>query len=301
MGVKGASSGLWTGAGLLAAIGSGLLLPQAAGMRSLIPWFLGVLLFASFLSSDLSSLRRVPRRALLLFPVLVWGLVPPLALLLGFGLTEDLAVGLFLIAVSPPALGMPVIVGIVGGDVATAVAVSVLYNLISPFGYAALSALWLGGVGVRVPVREMLAQTVVLVGVPYGLAWLVGRLPRLKGVLRAGASWYAPLALVLVVFSACASASARLRSVPTLEVMGVFGRVLGMCLAFYGVGYAAGRARGERLALSVATGQKNTALAVWLALASFGPLASVPAVLWIVSHHAVSAGMILAASRGGRG
>jgi BASS family bile acid:Na+ symporter len=294
------ASGLLTGAGLVSAIVAGLCIPSAEILRPALPFLLGSLLFFSFVKMDIrETLGSVLNRGMILFPVVVWGILPPLVLWLGRSMETDLRAGLFLIAVTPPALGAPVIVEILRGDRKTVLSNVVVFNLLSPFAFAGLLAVWMhsvNGAAEQVPVWAILGKMVLLIGIPFLIALGIRQVRILKAASILAAPWAAPAGLVLVVFTACASASRKIQELPFGTIAGVFGIVLALCLLLYGLGFLFGSTRPVRTALAIATGQKNTSLTVWIALSTFAPLAAVPAVLYIVCHHLVSAFLILAAS-----
>jgi bile acid:Na+ symporter, BASS family len=284
--------GKLTGPGLLSAILLGFFIPGASVLKPALPWFLGALLYFSFIRLEF-RLKEVLHGGLFLFPLMVWGILPPLIVLCGRTLSPEFFTGLFIVAVAPPALGAPVITELIHGDRKTALANTVLYNLLSPFAYAVLSAVWLSESGIRVPVPAILVNVFILVFVPLVLS-LIARLSRT--VVRVScrlAPVFNPVGLMSIVFIAVATAALRIRAMPAGTILTVFGIVFTLSVVLYGSGFLFGRTFEKKKTYAVALGQKNTSLAVWIAVGTFSPLAAVPAVLYIVSHHLLASLMIL--------
>jgi len=285
--------GLLTGAGLIIAIISGIMLPQASFVKFAIPWLLGLMLFFSFLTTDLSFKGFLQLR-LILFPVIVWIILPPIVFFVTKNFEISLRTGLFIVSIAPPALGAPVIVSIIGGDKKSILSHTVLFNLLSPFAYAILFSVWFSSLsGVHIPVIKIFFKVATIIFLPFVISLIIRKIPKFKDRLSSISSFLSPLLLILVVFSACASASYKIREIPFISILKTGILVFIICIVLYFTGFITAKRLKTRLSFAIGMGQKNTSLAVWISMLSSGPLASVPAIIYIICHHTITALIIL--------
>jgi BASS family bile acid:Na+ symporter len=265
---------------ILAAMGTGVLLPRLSAQAGWIRWILSAMLFLGFSGMPLGRLRpeKAHLRLLLAWPffmALGWSLLWP------FGRDGRLA-GL-LVAATPTATAAPVITGLLGGDVGF-VSVSLLgSNLISAFLLPPLLSLAGGG---RIPsTSSFLAETLALVLVPLALATIARRIPGTSGSLARWRRLSFPLWLAALVLAG-AKTSEFLRTHPT-EIGTVFAIAAGSAL-LCSLHFLAGRALGGKdraLEAGQSLGQKNTMLTLWLGLSAFGPVPALGPAFYVLWHN----------------
>jgi BASS family bile acid:Na+ symporter len=276
---------------ILAAMGTGVLLPGLSAQAGWIRWILAAMLFLGFSGMPLGRLR--PERAHLRL-LLAWPFFMALGWLLLWPFGRDARLAGLLVAATPTATAAPVVTGLLGGDVGF-VSVSLLgSNLISAFLLPPLLSLAGGG---RIPsTLSFLAETLALVLVPLALAAIARRSPLVSGFLPRwrGASF--PLWLAALVLAG-AKTSEFLRSHPT-EIGTVFAIAAGSAV-LCSLQFLAGRVLGgERRALEAgqSLGQKNTLLTLWLGLSAFGPVPALGPAFYVLWHNIWNA-FLMARSR----
>jgi BASS family bile acid:Na+ symporter len=265
---------------ILAAMGTGVLLPRLSAQAGWIRWILSAMLFLGFSGMPLGRLRpeKAHLRLLLAWPffmALGWSLLWP------FGRDARLA-GL-LVAATPTATAAPVITGLLGGDVGF-VSVSLLgSNLISAFLLPPLLSLAGGG---QIPsTSSFLARTLALVLVPLALAAIARRVPGTSGSLARWRRLSFPLWLAALVLAG-AKTSEFLRTHPT-EIGTVFAIAAGSAL-LCSLHFLAGRELGGKdraLEAGQSLGQKNTMLTLWLGLSAFGPVPALGPAFYVLWHN----------------
>ncbi|MBI4979362.1 MAG: bile acid:sodium symporter [Spirochaetes bacterium] len=281
-----------TGIGLIAAVIAGFLFPQGSAGKPVIPFVLGAMLYFNFLALTL-ELKSFVRYELAAFPVIVWGILPPLALLAGRMLPGEIATGFFLAVITPPAVSGVVMASLMGGEKELPVVNAVIYNLLSPIAYTVLTGVWLSAAAVAVPVKAILTEVGSVVIIPFVISIIVRRLPAVDRISKNIAPFYNPLAMIFIVYTSIAVASPRFRALPLLTALGIFGFVFCVASVLYAAGFIIGKDPSHRRSLAVSLGQKNVGLGMLVALNNFSPLAAVPVVLYLISHHIINSVLII--------
>lgn len=202
-------------------------------------------------------------------------------------LGTSVAQGVFICIFCPTATAAPVITSMLGGNLARLVAFSLLSNamvaLLAPLLFSVIG-------GTDLPLAEgtlLIARRVVpLILAPLALALLLKH--TVPGVHRTLAehqslSFYIwSVSLIIVVGRAVSFVMSEPPSAIPTELLLAGGALLA-CLAQFGIGRLLGRRFGDPVSAAQGLGQKNTVLAIWMALTYLSPLSSVaPAayVLW---------------------
>jgi len=193
--------------------------------------------------------------------------------------------GFLLVAITPQALGAPVIVDAAHGDRELITANVILYNLIAPFIFALLPNYHLGA-EVRVDVIGIMLNVAKIVFIPLALALIVRRIEKVKQKITKSANVFNTLALFMIVAAAIASSTGQLKNTPMPEVLKLFAFTMLLSSCLFGVGYIISLKNGSlKRTLPVVLGHKNTVLTILVALSNFEPPVAVPAVLYLISHH----------------
>ncbi|HXP89606.1 MAG TPA: hypothetical protein VN931_01640 [Fibrobacteria bacterium] len=265
---------------ILAAMGTGVLLPGLSARSGWIGWILSAMLFLGFSGMPVGRLR--PEKAHLRL-LLAWPLFMALGWTVLWPFGRDARLAGLLVGATPTATAAPVITGLLGGDVGF-VSVSLLgSNLISAFLLPPLLSLAGGG---RIPsTSSFLARTLALVLVPLALAAIVRRFPGTAGPLARLRGLSFPLWLAALVLAG-AKTSEFLRAHPT-GIRSVLAITVGTAL-LCAVHFLAGRALGGKeraLEAGQSLGQKNTMLTLWLGLSAFGPVPALGPAFYVLWHN----------------
>lgn len=290
--------GTVTGITLIVSIIAGFLLPIGGILKPAVPFVLGAMLFFNFLSLSFER-ERFLRTELLLFPLLAWLVLPPIAIFGGRALfPADVASGILLAVITPPAISAVVMASLMGGERELPIVNSVIYNLLSPLAYTLLAGVYLSAFNIHVPVRAIITEVGLVVSIPFALA-LIARRTRARDILIRAGSAYNPIAMMLVIVSSVSLAAPRIRALPPSMVIGMFLAVLFFTLIFYGAGLLLGKSPAHRRSFAVAVGQKNVGLGMMVAVNNFSALAAVPVMLYLICHHCIN-GILLITTRTNR-
>jgi BASS family bile acid:Na+ symporter len=269
----------------------GLFFPAAQEFSFLIRPFLMILLFFSFLGVKIgrSIFYRQQWYAAALLPLLAL-----LAYWAGSIHGTELGLLLFAIALAPTAIISPVIAGIMRRDAGYLVGAILITHgamaLVLPFLIPAV-------LGEQPPIGELVdlfLSILVTIAVPLIFAQLIRRFskPLFQGLTRVS-PWFFAL-FVINVFIASAKLSHYLRYGSTTDWSVVWlatGAVGLLCVINFVVGGFL-LPPGQRVEGSLALGRKNTMLAIWIALAFLGPLATLGPMLYILWQNAVMAAQV---------
>lgn len=262
----------------------------------LSPYLLFMMLFVTYCRLDLRQVR--PGRfqwALLIVQTVLSGLV--FVALLPAGRT--VAQGVFMCVFVPTATAAPVITMMLGGSVARVATYALLSNvfiaLAAPVVLAAV-----GDAGTLTFARSMLlilGKVMPLLLLPVVAALVLRRLwPRAHTAIARSQqlSFYMWAATLVIVVGSCVSfvISHWQPSSATTMILLSLG-ALAVCLMQFKVGRAVGRRYGDAVAGGQGLAQKNTVLAVWLALTYMDPVASVGPAAYIVWQNLVNSWQLM--------
>lgn len=217
-----------------------------------------------------------------------------LAVYLALGLLNmAVAQSVFICIFCPTATAAPVITGMLGGKVERVATFSLLSNLVVALTAPVILAMMGDGSGVEFSSSLMRIATNVLpliVG-PLAIALMLKvTFPSVREVIarRQGLSFYIwAVALIIVVGN---SVSFLMKEPPSRipEMAAIAVLSLLACLAQFWLGRKIGARYGDRIAGAQSLGQKNTVLAIWLALTYLDPIASVGPACYIAWHNTVN-------------
>lgn len=259
----------------------------------LAPWLIFAMLLVTFCKIRIQEVR-LNRMMVYLLAIQL-----PVAVALYFAVrsfSEVLAQGLFICVFCPTATAAPVITQMLGGSLPMLVSYSLLSN-----AAVAIAAPWLFAVMGRgdIPVVEAtvsIARNVVpLILGPLVAALLMQRCtPRLHRALaqRQSISFYLwSLSLIIVVGRAVSFVMAEPAAAIPLETALALVALLA-CVCQFIAGRRIGAACGDRVAGAQGLGQKNTVLAIWMALTYLNPLASVAPAAYVLWQNTVNSGQL---------
>lgn len=215
------------------------------------------------------------------------------------------AESIFICIFCPTATAAPVITGMLGGKIERVATYSLLSNLIVAFTAPLILALMGDGTDVYFSASFLRIATNVL---PLILGPLVVSLmlqvtfPRVRQEIahHQGLSFYIwAIALIIVVGNSVSFLIKEpVSRIPEMVAIAVLS--LAACLAQFYFGREIGARYGDRVAGAQSLGQKNTVLAIWLALTYLNPIASVGPACYIAWHNTVNSIQIYRRARAGK-
>lgn len=207
----------------------------------------------------------------------------------------DLAEGTMICFLCPTATAAPVITAMLGGSIATVVAISLLSNLMLALVGPAFLAYIGSGAGLDLSFGHAFLLILSKVG-PMVLGPLIAALllrvvwPKAHTALAThqALSFYIwAVSLILVVGKAVTFAMAEPADrVPEMIALALLAGLA--CIAQFAIGRRLGRHFGDKIAGAQGLGQKNTVLAVWLATAYLNPISSIAPAAYIAWQNTIN-------------
>ena len=261
----------------------------------LVPYLIFTMLFITFCRVRPSELRITPMIWMLLGVQLI-GSVALFAALRPLGLA--LAQAVFICVLCPTATAAPVVTGMLGGSIAKVATYSIVSNLtvaiVSPFLFV-----WVGGAGSGMSFMEeftlialKVAPLIVLPLIAAFTLYYVAR-PLHDAIDRfQGVSFYLwAVSLLLVVGKAVSFMLTEPASaIPLMITISVLLALV--CILQFYIGRKIGAKYGDRISAAQGLGQKNTVLAIWMALTYFQPIASIGPAAYIVWQNSINSGQL---------
>lgn len=268
----------------------GLLLHRWIGhVIFLSPYLIFVMLFITFCRINLRHLEISSLMVKLLIvqvcgSLAVYYLLAPLSL--------DVAQAIFICIFCPTATAAPVVTGMLGGNVGRLVSYSLVSNItvaltapviLSRIGGADMD--FLRSVGI------IMQRVAPMILAPLVLALVAGRVaPRFHGAVanHQGISFYVwAVSLLIVVGNSVSFILAE----PSDKIGEIIWIALGAglaCVAQFAIGRLLGRRHGDAVSGAQGLGQKNTVLAIWLALTYLNPISSVGPAAYIAWQNTIN-------------
>ncbi len=246
------------------------------------PWLIFAMLLLTFCKLNPKEFRITRMTALLLPVQVVGGVAVYMALRpLNVGFAE----GMFICIFCPTATAAPVIVGMLGGSVPRLATFSVMSNIacaaIAPLLFTLMGA---DGVAFMPTFLTICGKVVPLLMVPLALALLLLKVaPKAHHQLadHAGLAFYIwALSLVICVGQAVSFIMKEPPSAIPLMIALAAGAGV-CCWVQFAVGRRVGASVGDRVAATQALMQKNTVLAIWMAMTFLSPICSVAPAAYI--------------------
>ena len=267
----------------------------ATSVAFLTPYLLFAMLLVSYCKLDIRSLRVTPMYLWMLAVqfVLAWvvdGLV---------SLYDPIvAQGAFICLFCPTATSAPVVAAMLGGNLSLLVGYSLLCNMLVAF----TAPIFFSLIGVHTElaffdsVMIICKQVLPLLLLPLLLAVLMQRYaPRLHNAVRnrPSISFYLwVVALFIVVGKSVGFVMKQpLSSLPQEIALALLALVC--CVAQFVIGRKIGARYGDRVSGAQGLGQKNTVLAIWMALTYLHPIASIAPASYVIWQNIINSGQIM--------
>lgn len=207
-------------------------------------------------------------------------------------LSTDVAQGLFICVFCPTATAAPVVTGMLGGSVTKLVAYSLVSNVTVALTAPLLLA-WTGESGIDIIATsiQIMGKVAPLILLPLVTALTMRKLmPRLHREIgsRQSLSFYLwALSLFIVVGKSISFILAE----PASKTYEIITLALGagiVCVLQFAIGRKIGSRHGDRISGAQGLGQKNTVLAIWLALTFLNPISSVAPAAYIAWQNTIN-------------
>lgn len=206
----------------------------------------------------------------------------------------DVAQAVFICVLCPTATAAPVVTGMLGGSVPRVAAYSVLCNLAVAL-LAPLLFVWVGegaaAMSFADEFKSVALQVAPLIVLPLALAFgLYFFAPKVHSAIGSvqGVSFYLwAVSLVVVVGRAVAFILAEpAAAIPEMIVIALGAGIV--CVLQFAAGRRIGRRYGDAVSGAQGLGQKNTVLAIWMALTYLNPIASIGPAAYIVWQNSIN-------------
>ena len=252
---------------------------QLAIFAPLIPYFLFVMLFITYSRVLLRDIRLTKFHYILL-SIQYGGSI--LVYLLFFKINTTLAQAAMICVLAPTAASAPIITGLLGGNISSIAA----YSLISNLSVALLSPLILATIGDASSEAISFGASVLIIFkkvfpvllLPFILALTLEKIsPKLHEIVRNAQilSFYLwAIALTIVISRVTMFISTQDNASHTLEII-IAATTLVICLLQFWFGRRIGRKFNRTVSGGQGLGQKNTVLAIWLTQTYLNPVASI--------------------------
>lgn len=278
----------------IAMVGGACLYPWMHYAEPLSPYLIFMMLFITYCKLDFRHLR-VERFQWHLLAIQM--LMSALAYL-AFIWNHTVAEGVFICVFIPTATAAPVITAMLGGSIAKVATYSFLGNLVT----AVVGPLILAAIGeARYTFFQsfllILSKVAPLLVGPIMLALIVRRVfPKLHRSIQShqSISFYIWAISLFIIVGCCVSFAIR-NYKPGSEltmVLLALGALI-VCVAQFRVGRWVGGKYGDKVAGGQGLAQKNTVLAVWLAMAYMSPIASIAPAAYIAWQNIINSWQIM--------
>lgn len=258
-------------------------------VQFLAPYLIFIMLFITFCRIRPREIR-VTSLSWHLLAVQVIGSV--LIYLVMLPVDETVAQGLFICVFCPTATAAPVITGMLGGSVPRLATFSIVSNMtVAVLAPVLFSLMGADGVEFIAAFRYIASNVVPLIVLPLAAAWvLMAVAPKVHKAVaeKQSVSFYIwAVSLFIVVGRAVSFVIAEPASmIPEMVIIALGAGVV--CGAQFWIGRKVGAKNGDKIAGAQGLGQKNTVLAVWMALTYLNPVASVGPAAYIAWQNTIN-------------
>lgn len=268
------------------------------------PYLIFVMLFITFCKVDGAHIHPT-RFSWYLLAVQVVGGILAYLLVRPFG--SVLAMGFFICVFCPTATAAPVITGMLGGSITRMATFSIVSNvavaILAPVLFTLIGdgngMTWQAMFSCMLVIARRVLPVIIL---PLVLAILTRwRFPRLTEKIAAHQSisfyiWAVSLLLV-VGRSVSFVMQEPVSEVPQMIVLAALAAVA--CIGQFAIGRRIGRRLGDKISGAQGLGQKNTVLAIWMAMTFLNPISSVAPAAYVAWQNIINSAQLYYKSRHG--
>ena len=280
----------------IAMVGGAIFYPWMGYITFLSPYLIFMMLFITYCKLSLHDIRPDKFEVILLLTQMT---LAGLVYALTFFWNKTLAEGVFICVFIPTATAAPVITAMLGGSISKVATYSLLSNSV----VATAGPVLLAAIGDHSEMtfgesfRLILSQVFPLIILPLLLALAARKFtPSIHAKVNnmQQLSFYLWAVSLFIVVGSCTSFAIKNwtpESTPTM-IMLAFG-ALTVCVAQFKIGRKIGDIYGHKISGGQALGQKNTVLAVWLALAYLNPLASIAPASYVAWQNIINSWQLM--------
>lgn len=214
---------------------------------------------------------------------------------------ELIAQGVFICIICPTATAAPVITSMLGGSISKVATYSLFSNVAVAF-LAPLLLSWLGQEGgthntatFAVSLYEISLTVLPMILGPLVVAFMMERYaPKAHKAISThqGLSFYIwAFALIIVVGNSVSFLLKEPASMIPVIILLAIASMLA-CIAQFAAGRVIGGRYGDKISGAQSLGQKNTVLAIWLALSYLNPIASIAPAAYVAWHNTINSWQI---------
>lgn len=280
----------------IAMIGGAIFYPWMEYVTFLSPYLIFLMLFITYCKLKPRDFKPDKFELALLFSQL---LLAGLIYFLTFFWNRILAEGVFICVFIPTATAAPVITGMLGGSISKVAT----YSLISNSMVAVLGPILLAAIGEHSEItflesfKMILFQVFPLIIIPLVLAMSMRKItPKMhaKVTEMQQLSFYLWAVSLFIVVGSCTSfAIQNWTPDATWTMVLLAAGALFVCIVQFKIGRKIGGNFGDKVSGGQALGQKNTVLAVWLALAYLNPLASIAPASYVAWQNIINSWQLM--------
>lgn len=255
----------------------------------LTPWLIFAMLFITFCRIEPREFR-ITGLSVSLLAVQLAGSAALYAALLP--VSRDVAQGAFICIFCPTATAAPVITGMLGGSVARLATFSLVSNsAVAILAPAAFTLMGSNDIDFFSSFQTIAMRVLPLILGPLALALVLrAGAPKIHSRISSSQSigfYLWAVSLIIVVGRAVSFVMAEPASkIPELIALALVAAVV--CVAQFAIGRRLGRRYGDRIAGAQGLGQKNTVLAIWMALTYLNPITSVAPAAYIAWQNTIN-------------
>jgi hypothetical protein len=288
----------------IAMVGGAIFYHWMGHLTFLSPYLIFTMLFITYCKLKISDFKPNRFEATLLAVQLILAAVSYGAI---FFWNKTLAEGVFICFFIPTATAAPVITSMLGGSISRVATYSLMCNAV----VAVAGPLVLAAVGEHAEMtflqsfKLILSQVFPLIIMPLALALILRySLPKVhsKIVGMQQLSFYLWAVSLFIVVGSCVSfAIKNWTPAATLTMVLLALGALAACLLQFKIGRIIGGKFGDKVSGGQGLGQKNTVLAVWLALAYMNPMASIAPAAYVAWQNAINSWQLMRHERNLKG
>lgn len=279
----------------LAMAGGALFYPWMGYVQFLSPYLIFGMLFITYCRLDFRHIRLERFQWVLLAVQMATAAAAYLSLA---WLDHTLAEGVFICVFIPTATAAPVICQMLGGSLPKLATYSLLCNVtVALTGPVVLAAIGDTQYTFFESFLKIMKMVMPLLLGPLLAAWLLMKgFPKLHSKVRdhQSVSFYMWAISLFIIVGGCVSFIIKNFDINNVATMGWLALgSLAVCLFQFKIGRRVGRRYGDAVSGGQGMGQKNTVLAVWIALAYMNPVASVAPASYIAWQNIINSWQIM--------
>lgn len=272
-------------------------------LQPAVPYLIFTMLLITFCRVRPTDLRLTPQIGKLL-AIQIFGSVALFIALKPLGL--PLAQGVMICVLCPTATAAPVVTGMLGGSIARVAAYSIVSNLAVAIIAPALFV-WVGSADSGMTFFEAFAaigmKVAPLIVIPMLCAFALylwapkvhSRIAQVQSI-----SFYLWACSLLIVVGRSVSFVMEEPADAIPMELAISGGALAVCLLQFWAGRTIGARYGDKISAAQGLMQKNTVLAIWMALTYFEPISSVGPAAYILWQNTINSGQIYLKTKHGK-